>query len=207
MLSGYSDLSVVGEAGTAKEAIEKTVELNPDLILLDISLPDKSGIDTLKDILALRPDTKVIMLTIHETDDLLLAAIRNGAVGYLLKTIPISKLLMSLRGLANGEAVLSRTMTARIVKEYQRNGKTHEFNSRSQNTLSTRELEILGHLTTGATNQDIAKRLVLSENTVKVHIHNILEKLNLRNRHEAAQYAQSHNIGLVPTPPPNRNNK
>ena len=207
MLSGYSDLSIVGEAGTARGAIEKVVELNPDLVLLDISLPDRSGIDALKDILALRPDIKIIMLTIHETDDLLLAAIRNGAVGYLLKNIPITKLLMTLRGLANGEAALSRTMTARIMEDYQRSIKTQELGNHSMNILTTRELEIFHILSTGATNQDIANRLVLSENTVKVHIHNILEKLNLRNRHEATQYAQRYNIGLVPTPPPSRNNK
>jgi DNA-binding NarL/FixJ family response regulator len=93
------------------------------------------------------------------------------------------------------------------VEEYQRSRKTREFGSHSMNTLTTREFEILQLLSTGATNQDIANRLVLSENTVKVHIHNILEKLNLRNRHEASQYALRHNIGLVPTPPPSRNNK
>jgi len=207
LLSGYSDLSVVGEAGTAREAIEKAVELNPDLILLDIGLPDRSGIDALIDILALRPEIKIIMLTIHETENLLLDAIRNGAAGYLLKNIPITKLLVALRGLANGEAALSRTMTAQIVKDYQRSYKTNQFNSDSMNTLTTREMEILNQLITGARNQDIAKRLVLSENTVKVHIHNILEKLNLRNRHEATKYALRYQIGFVPTPSSSQNNK
>jgi DNA-binding NarL/FixJ family response regulator len=207
LLSGYSDLSIVGEAGTAKDAIEKAVELNPDLILLDISLPDRSGIDALIDILALRPEIKIIMLTIHETDNLLIDAIRHGAVGFLLKNIPITKLLETLRGLANGEAALSRTMTARIVKEYQRSYKTNEFGSDSMNKLTTRELEILDLLITGATNQGIAERLVLSENTVKVHIHNILDKLHLRNRHEATKYALRFHLGFAPTPLPRQNNK
>jgi two-component system NarL family response regulator len=207
LLSGYPDLTVVGEAGTARGAIEKAVELNPDLILLDISLPDRSGIDALIDILALRPEIKIIMLTIHETDNLLLDAIRNGAAGYLLKNTPINKLLVILRGLENGEAALSLTMTGRIVKEFQRNNKPSGFGRDSMNTLTARELEILDFLMTGATNQDIAERLVLSENTVKVHIHNILEKLNLRNRHEATKYAQRYQIGLVPSASPSQSNK
>ena len=207
MLSNYPDISVVGEAGTVSSAIEKTIELNPDLVLLDISLPDGSGIDALREILAHQPNTKIVMLTIHESDDLFLAAIRNSAVGYLLKNIPISKLLKTLRGLANGEAALSRKMTARIVEEYSRTGKTHEFGNHGEKMLTTRELEILQLLGTGATNHEIADRLVLSENTVKVHVHNILEKLNLRNRLEAAQYARRCDFGLLPLPYPDRNKK
>ena len=207
LLSNYPDFSVVGEAGTVSEAIKKTMELNPDLVLLDISLPDGSGIDALIDILAYRSDIKVVMLTIYERDDLLLASIRNGAVGYLLKNIPTSKLLMTLRGLANGEAALSRTMTARVVEEYQRIGRTSEFGDNNLNILTMRELEVLQLLGIGATNQDIADRLVLSENTVKVHVHNILEKLKLRNRREAAQYVRRYDFSLLPTHRPYRPKK
>ena len=204
LLSNYPDFSIVGQASTVREAIEKTVALKPDLVLLDIGLPDGSGIDALTGILAARPDTKVVMLTIHESDDLLLAAIRNGADGYLLKNIVTSKLLVALRGLANGEVALSRTMTARVIEEYQRVGKTHEFGNNSGKILTMRELEVLQLLGTGAKNQDIANRLVLSENTVKVHVHNILEKLDLRNRREAGQYARRYDFGLLPSPLPNR---
>lgn len=209
LLSDYPDFSVVGEAGSISEAIHKTVELNPDLVLLDISLPDGSGIDALIDILTIKPEIKVVMLTIHERDDLLLAAIRNGAVGYLLKNISTSKLLTTLRGLSNGEVALSRMMTARVVEEYQRIGKTRQLGDDSLDKLTMRELEVLQFLGIGATNQDIANRLVLSENTVKVHVHNILEKLNLRNRREAAQYVRHYDSGLLPTPLPyrNRNNR
>ncbi len=205
MLSSYPDFSIVGEAGTVRGAIEKTLELNPDLVLLDISLPDGSGIDALREIIAQRPDTKIVMLTIHEEDDLLLSAIRFGAVGYLLKNIPILKLVKTLRGLANGEVALSRKMTTRIVEEYSRIGKTHESNDHCANILTTRELEVLQLLGNGATNQNIANRLVLSENTVKVHVHNILDKLNLRNRREAAEFARRYEFDLLPLPSPYRN--
>lgn len=199
LLSSYPDLTVVGQASTAKGAVEKAVELSPDLVLLDVSLPDRSGIEAISEILSLRPETKIVMLTVYETDNLLLEAVRNGAAGYLLKDIPITKLLVALRGLANGEAALSRKMTARIMKEYQRN-KANGVGGDRMNTLTMRELEILDLIITGATNQEIADRLVLSENTVKVHIHNILEKLHLRNRHEATRYALSFRIGGTPTP-------
>jgi len=208
LLSSYPDISIVGEAGTVRGAIEKTLELDPDLVLLDISLPDGSGIDALRDILTQRPDIKVVMLTIHDTDELLLSAIRSGAAGYLLKDIPISKLVMSLRGLAQGEIALSRRMTTRIVEEFRRVGKTQELgNHNTTDVLTMRELEILQLLGTGATNQNIADRLVLSENTVKVHVHNILEKLNLRNRREAALYARRCNFGLLPSPASDGNNE
>jgi DNA-binding NarL/FixJ family response regulator len=204
MLSNYPEISVVGEAATVRGAIEKSIELHPDLVLLDISLPDGSGIDALGGILVRRPDTKIVMLTINETDDLLISAIRNGAAGYLLKNIPISKLVKILHGVVNGEAALSRKMTARIMEEFSQVGKTQQFIAQNVNSqsalLTTRESEILQLLGNGATNQEIAERLVISVNTVKVHVHNILEKLDLRNRREAAKYASRYDFGLISIP-------
>ena len=113
MLNNHPDISVVGEAATVRGAIEKTLELHPDLVLLDISLPDGTGIDALREILVRQPDTKVIMLTIHDADNLLVTAIRNGATGYILKNIPIAKLIKILQSVEKGEAALSRKMTSR----------------------------------------------------------------------------------------------
>lgn len=205
MLSNYPDISVVGEAATVNGAIEKSTKLHPDVVLLDISLPDGSGIDALKEILACWPDTKIIMLTINESDDLLISAIRNGAVGYLLKNIPIAKLITILHAVENGEAALSRRMTARIVEEFTQIGKSRQVNGQNEQLLTVREAEILRLLGTGATNQVIADQLVISVNTVKVHVHNILEKLNLRNRREAEQFAQSHDFSLVSSSAPSSN--
>jgi len=197
MLSNYPDISVVGEAATVHGAIEKSTLLHPDVILLDVSLPDGSGIDALKEILASWPDIKIIMLTINESDDLLISAIRNGAVGYLLKNIPIAKLITILQAVENGEAALSRRMTARIVEEFRQIGKSRQVSDQNEQLLTVREAEILRLLGTGATNQVIADQLVISVNTVKVHVHNILEKLNLRNRREAEQFARRHDFGLA----------
>lgn len=194
MLSNYPDISVVGEAATVRGAIDKSIELHPDIILLDISLPDGSGIDALSEILASWPDTKIIILTITESDELLIRAVRNGAVGYLLKNIPISKLIRVLNGVSNGEAALSRRMTARILKEFSQVSKSRQAIVQNEFILTSRESEILRLLGIGTTNQEIADHLVISINTVKVHVHNILEKLNLRNRREAEQFAREHNF-------------
>jgi DNA-binding NarL/FixJ family response regulator len=202
MLDNYPDFSVIGEAGTVREAVEKALDLNPDLILMDISLPDGTGLEALKAIISQRPDTKVVMLTIHETEDLLLSAIRNGAVGYLVKSITMAKLVLSLRALERGETALSRTMTTRIVDEYQRVSKTGYRDDKALDLLTVREEEILKMLGKGAGNQEIARQLVISTNTVKVHIHNILKKMNFRNRKEAAQFARRYYLNDPYIEPP-----
>jgi DNA-binding NarL/FixJ family response regulator len=205
LLSNYPDFTIVGECGSVSDAIEKALRFDPEIILLDFSMPDGSGIDAITEILTHRPEIKIIVLTIYESEDLLLAAIRNGAVGYLLKNIPISKLILTLRGLANGEAALSRMMTARIIEDYQRIGKTQQFDKNNMNGLTMRELEVLRLLGGGLTNQVMAEHLGLAENTVKVHVHNILEKLNLKNRHEAAQYSRRFDFELFQSTSINRN--
>jgi DNA-binding NarL/FixJ family response regulator len=202
LLVNYPDFSVVGEAGSVREAIDKAIDLKPDLVLMDISLPDGTGLDALRTIVSQRPETKVVMLTIHETDDLLLSAIRNGAAGYLLKNISSSKLVMSLHALERGETALSRTMVTRIVGEFQRIGKTRETDSGIMNLLTAREVEVLRMLGKGAMNEEIAARLYISKNTVKVHIHNILSKLNFQNRQEAAQFARRNLTGDAAIDPP-----
>jgi DNA-binding NarL/FixJ family response regulator len=143
----------------------------------------------MRTILTRRPDTKVVMLTIHETEDLLLSAIRNGAVGYLVKSIASSKLIMSLRALERGEAALSRTMISSLVGELQRTSRHYEADQGHLRLLTARELEVLKLIGTGARNQEIAKRLVISENTVKVHVHNVIKKMNFRSRKEAVEFS------------------
>jgi DNA-binding NarL/FixJ family response regulator len=190
LLGNQHDLTVVGEAGSADEAITKTCDLEPDLVLIDLHLPDADGLEAIKIILSKRPETKVVVLTIYESEDSFISAIRHGAVGYLHKKMPLAKLLLSLRAIDRGEAALSRTMASRLVAEFQRMGKTSQGDRSDLDILTPREMDVLELLGSNATNQEIAGRLVIAENTVKVHVHNILEKLNFQNRYQAGKFAR-----------------
>lgn len=194
MLRNYPDIDVVGEVGSIRNAISNIDDLKPDVVLMDVYLQDGDGVEAIKTILSRRADTKVVVLTMYDSEEVLFQAIRNGAVGYLLKSIPMSKLVLSLRAIKRGEAALSREMTHRLISEFQRLGKTYEYDRNDLDALTPRELEVLQLLSTDASNQEIADNLIIAENTVKVHVHNILEKLNVRNRREAAKFARRQGI-------------
>jgi two-component system NarL family response regulator len=162
---------------------------------MDFGLPDGTGLDATKTILADYPETKIVFLTVHEEDDLLFAAIRCGAKGYLLKNVPVIKLLAFLRGVEQGEVAITAAMASRILAEFARTEPTRGRERIETGELTVRELEVLKELALGASNREIAERLVIAENTVKNHVRSILAKLNLRNRREATRYA--HSQGLV----------
>lgn len=168
--------------------------LQPDLVLMDFGLPDGTGLDATKAILANQPEINIVFLTVHEEDDRLFAAIRSGAKGYLLKNVPVSKLLAFLRGIERGEVAISRAMTSRIFKEFARTQPGQETAQTLPTELTSRELEVIKELSTGASNREIAEHLFISENTVKNHVRNILAKLNLRNRREVADFAHRHGL-------------
>jgi len=196
LLNAQPDIRVVGEAGSVHETIQMIDKLHPDIILMDVTLPDGTGLDATQAILARQPDAKIVFLTVHEDDNRLFAAIRSGAKGYLLKNVPVSKLLSFLRGVSEGRAALSADMTSRILEEFSRMGNRSAAHSPSEiDRLTEREVEILRELATGATNREIASQLIISENTVKNHVRNILSKLNLKNRREVARFARQQ--GLV----------
>lgn len=198
LLNTQPDIRVVGQAGSVREAIEKIPKHNPELILMDVTLPDGTGLDATQAILAKQPDAKIIFLTVHEDDDRLFAAIRCGAKGYLLKNVPVAKLLAFLRGVSRGEAAITPAMTSRILEEFSRLGAPAQSIPGELNDLTTREVEVMQELTTGATNKEIAGRLYISENTVKNHMRSILNKLNLKNRREVANFARE--LGLTKFP-------
>lgn len=199
LLRSQEDTDVVGECGTVDEAVEFALRLKPDVILMDFSLPDGTGLDATRKILKEEPETQIIFLTVHDNDERLIAAMRAGAKGYLLKNLSVNKLLASLRALQRGEAAISRTMMARILEEFATSPPPTSPSPSPLIGLTAREIEVLQELADGITNQEIAARLFISENTVKNHIHNILEKLNINNRREAIEFARKN--GLFPDSP------
>jgi DNA-binding NarL/FixJ family response regulator len=188
------DIEIVGQAGTVQEAVEQVRAVKPDMVLMDFTLPDGTGADATRAILMEQPNCKIVFLTMSEEDENLFAAIRSGAKGYLLKNMHSSKLVSSLRSVQKGESALSRSMTLRLMEELAR---SRELPRTGAPTLTRRELEVLRELAAGFSNQEIAGRLFISENTVKYHVHSILEKLNLGDRRDVATYAREH--GLLKT--------
>ena len=197
LLRSQPDMQVVGECGNVQEAIECAVQIAPDVILMDFSLPDGPGLEATPAILAVRPQTQIIFLTVHEDDERLISAVRAGAKGYLLKNLSVNRLLAALRALEKGEVALSRTMMARILEEFVNTPPPTKQEPSPLIDLTAREIEVLQELAGGITNQEIANRLFISENTVKNHVHNILEKLNMDNRREAIDFARKN--GLAPS--------
>lgn len=194
LLRSQADMQVVGECGSVQEAIETVQVVQPDVILMDFSLPDGTGLDATRAIINLMPEAQIIFLTVHDNDERLIAAMRSGAKGYLLKNLSVNKLLASLRALERGEAAISRTMMARILEEFAQAEANPQPEPSPLIGLTSREIEVLQELALGITNQEIANRLYISENTVKNHIHNILEKLKLNNRREAIEFAHRHGL-------------
>jgi len=195
LIDKQSDFKVVGEAGSVLEASQQARTLLPDLILMDFSLPDGTGADAARVILEELPDVDIVFITVHESDEFLMEAVCSGAKGYLLKNLPVAKLLDSLRGLARDEAAISRKMTGQLLRLISKQEQQQLSGSNDCTLLTTREIEVLREITTGASNQEIAKRLFISVNTVKNHVHNILQKLELDNRHQLTRFAQ--NQGFV----------
>jgi two-component system NarL family response regulator len=185
------DIEIVGMAGRVREAVELTDSLKPDMVLMDFTLPDGTGADATRQILGHHPDCKIVFLTMSEQDEDLFAAIRSGAKGYLLKNMQPQKLVVALRSVQKGESALSRSMTLRLMEELSH---TKKPEYPQETTLTHRELDVLGALAAGFSNKEIAHQLVISENTVKYHVHSILEKLKLSDRKEAAHFARKHGL-------------
>jgi len=184
LLDSQPDMTVVGGAASVQEALIKARKFKPDIILMDFTLPDGTGVDAAGMILSEQPAIKIVFLTIHEEDENLFAAIRQGAQGYLPKNLTSSLLLEYLRGLERGEMAIQPKYSTRIIKEFSQLPPREDLTSEAASKLTRRQLEILRELKSGATNRQIAVRLVISEQTVKNHVSRILAKLNVRSRHE-----------------------
>ena len=189
VLEDEPDIEVVGEAGEGLDAVERIVELVPDLVLMDVRMPGLSGIDATRRVRELVPSVKVAILTVSENDDDLFAAVRAGATGYLLKEVSIEELPDAVRSVARGHSLISPSMASRLLGEFNALSRRVEERQGNAPRLSDRELEVLQLVARGLSNKDIATELVIAENTVKNHVRNILEKLQVRSRMEAAMYA------------------
>lgn len=188
------DIEITGLAGSVQEAVEVVRTLKPDIVLMDFTLPDGTGADATRLVLDEYPDCKIIFLTMSDNDENLFAAVRSGAKGYLMKNMSPSKLVTTIRSVQQGESALSRSMTLRLMEELSRTKEPDRQGDVSLAKLTRRELDVLRELTTGKTNKEIAEHLFISENTVKYHVHSILEKLDLTNRRAAAKFAKEHGL-------------
>jgi two-component system nitrate/nitrite response regulator NarL len=195
ILRSEPDIEVVGLAGTQQEAIDMASEKKPDIILMDYNLPDGSGAEATRIILFENPNCKVIVLTMAETDETLFASIRSGAKGYLIKSMTPSKLVATMRAVLRGEAGLSRKMTLTLMMEFAQTKTPDQTGDFEFSSLTPRERDVLVHIATGKSNKEIAQLLFLSENTIKYHIHSILDKTGSCDRKAAARFAKEHGVG------------
>lgn len=193
LLNHSPDVEVVGEAGTGEEALEQ-MDKNPDVVLLDIGLPGMDGIQVCRRIVAEHPDTRVVILTMHDDEDMLLDAVRAGASSYILKAADAEAVLSTIRAAAKGQASLDPVSTARLLDAFRR--MAHECVSLLQGTLTERELVILALIAEGATNREIAEHLALSEQTVKNSLSVLYQKIGVKNRVEAVMAIVEHGVPI-----------
>ena len=190
VLGDEPDIELVGEASDGAEAVERALEIMPDIVLMDVRMPKRSGIEATTQIREVLPDAKILMLTMSDEEADLYEAIKAGASGYLLKEISIEEVADAIRSVRAGQSRISPSMASKLLTEFAAISKaTDERPQMPTPRLTDREMEVLRLVAQGLNNRDIAKQLFISENTVKNHIRNILEKLHLHSRMEAVVYA------------------
>ena len=185
LLETEPSIEIIGEAIDGTDAVEKANELEPDVILLDLMMPRKNGIEAIADIKQDNPDARILVLTSYSDDEKVFAAIKAGALGYLLKETSPDELLQAVQDVYNGESSLHPAIARKLIRELNRPSALPP----SDEPLTDREVDVLIRVARGLSNQDIADALVISERTVRTHVSNILSKLHLANRTQAALYA------------------
>jgi two-component system, NarL family, nitrate/nitrite response regulator NarL len=202
LIDEQPDMTVVGEAENGLAGVEAARALDPDLVVMDVEMPVMNGIEAVRLIREQQPRTKVIMLTVSDSEDFLFDAIRNGAHGYLLKDLRPEQLYDMLRSVMRDETPLSPVMAGRLLNEFrgQERVRTPTPDTPEGPALTRREIEILQLVADGLSNKEIGTELSITEGTVKNHVHNALEKLHLENRIQAAAYVVRQGLGHRPEP-------
>ena len=195
LLSTQPDFEVVGEATNGQEALRLAAKLRPHIVLMDMRMPVLDGVETTRRLRQTQPDCRVIVLTTFDEDELVFEGLRAGAVGYLLKAVSSPRLLEAIRAVARGESILGPSVTAKVVTEFARLANQAPRPQTLVNPLSEREIEVLRLVAQGATNRQIAATLFIAEGTVRNHLTNILGKLGVSDRTQAAVKAKE--LGLV----------
>jgi DNA-binding NarL/FixJ family response regulator len=197
LLDAQPDFEIVGEAADGLEAVGKAELLDPDVVLMDIRMPNCDGLEATRRIKGQMPNVRVVMLTVSEDEQDLTAAVRYGADGYLLKDLLPEALFQYLRGAMSGEAPISPTMTGKLLHQLAQQSRPAAQPAAAA-VLSARECEVLALVVDGCSNQEIAQELSIAHNTVKNHLRSILTKLGVKNRAQAAAYAVSHGLVCLP---------
>jgi DNA-binding NarL/FixJ family response regulator len=188
LLGQDSDIEVIGEASDGVVGTELAASTAPDVVLLDVRMPRRSGVEACREIKEAVPSAKIIMLTVSDEEADLYETVKNGASGYLLKDSSIEEVAQAIRVVQEGQSLISPSMAVKLIDEFKQMSKP-ERSQASNLRLTERELEVLRLVAKGLNNRDVAKQLFISENTVKNHVRNILEKLQLHSRMEAVMYA------------------
>jgi two-component system NarL family response regulator len=197
LLGVEEDIAVVGEAGDGVAATELAATAVPDVVLMDVRMPKRSGIEACGSIKEVAPSAKIIMLTVSDEEADLYDAVKNGASGYLLKDASIDEVAQAIRVVAEGQSLISPSMAVKLLDEFKQMTRSDRQQVPTPR-LTERELEVLRLVAQGLNNREIAKRLFISENTVKNHVRNILEKLQLHSRMEAVMYAVREKLLDIP---------
>lgn len=194
VISEEDDIEVIGEAADGSEALELTKELEPDVVIMDVRMPRMSGIEAAEAIRQLDLHTRILILTVSEDEDDLFAAVRAGVSGYLLKEVATQEIPGAIRAVFAGQSLITPSMATKLLVEFNRLTDRARHGRPKGATLSVREVEVLRLLADGLPNREIAGRLHISENTVKNHVRNILDKLGMHSRMEAVIYAMQNGL-------------
>ncbi len=197
LLSGDTDIEVVGEASDGITATDLAVKTAPDVILLDVRMPRRTGVEACRGIKEAVPSAKIIMLTVSDEEADLYESVKNGASGYLLKDSSIEEVAQAIRVVNEGQSLISPSMAVKLIDEFKQMSKPEREQGPALR-LTERELEVLRLVAKGLNNREVAKELFISENTVKNHVRNILEKLQLHSRMEAVMYAMREKLLDLP---------